>query len=220
MTRRAQHLTIVTVMAGSLAWARGPAPGLSSLEQLGKAVFFDQRLSLHGNQSCATCHAPEVGWTGDLPLLNAGSAVYEGSIQGRFGNRKPPAVAYAAAPVLHTVVEDGETRFVGGSFWDGRATGARLGDPLAEQAQGPFVNPVEQALPDTGCVVRRVCRAEYGAAFEAQYPRSCSIAWPADIDAACSLTTGLLRMDAQNRAASDRAYDYIATAVSAYERSR
>ena len=36
--------------------------------------------------------------------------------------------------------------FVGGNFWDGRATGERLGDPIAEQAQGPFVNPVEQAL--------------------------------------------------------------------------
>jgi cytochrome c peroxidase len=29
-------------------------------------------------------------------------------------------------------------------FWDGRATGWTLGDPLAEQAQGPFLNPLEQ----------------------------------------------------------------------------
>jgi cytochrome c peroxidase len=51
------------------------APGLTALEQLGKSVFFDQRLSLHGNQSCAACHASLVGWTGDRPLVNAGSAV-------------------------------------------------------------------------------------------------------------------------------------------------
>lgn len=29
-------------------------------------------------------------------------------------------------------------------FWDGRATGLTLGDPLAEQAMGPFLNPLEQ----------------------------------------------------------------------------
>ena len=118
------------------------------------------------------------------------------------------------------VVEDGETLFVGGNFWDGRATGERLGDPIAEQAQGPFVNPVEQALPDTGCVVRRVCSADYAAAFEARYPGSCSIAWPSDVDAACAVLTGILRMAPRDRAKSDQAYDHIATAVAAYERSR
>ena len=66
----------VGVMTGSLACTRGPAPALTPLEQLGKSVFFDQRLSLGGNQSCASCHAPHVGWTGDLPPVNAGPAVY------------------------------------------------------------------------------------------------------------------------------------------------
>ena len=47
---------------------RTPAvSALSPLEQLGKSVFFDRRLSLRGNQSCASCHAPQAGWTGDLP---------------------------------------------------------------------------------------------------------------------------------------------------------
>jgi cytochrome c peroxidase len=45
---------------------------------------------------------------------------------------------------------------VGGNFWDGRATGQELGDPAAEQARGPFLNPVEQGLPDAACVVYRV----------------------------------------------------------------
>jgi cytochrome c peroxidase len=79
---------------------------------------------------------------------------------------------------------------------------------------------VEQALPDTGCVVQRVCQAEYGAAFEAQYPGSCSIAWPSDVQAVCSLPTGTLRMAPQERVKSDQAYDHLATAVAAYERSR
>ena len=196
------------------------APVLTPLEQLGKSVFFDQRLSVGSNQSCASCHTPHFGWTGDLPLVNAGSGVYEGSVKGVFGNRKPPTVAYAMAPVLHTVVKNGETQFVGGNFWDGRATGKRLGDPIAEQAQGPFVNPVEQALPDTGCVVRRVCHADYVVGLEAQFPGSCHIAWPSDVDAVCALPKGTLHLTSGDRATSDRAYDHIAKAVAAYQRSR
>ena len=62
----------------------------------------------------------------------------------RFGDRKPPSTAYATfSPVFHF---DG-TEFVGGNFWDGRATGERLGNPAADQALGPFLNPVEQNMP-------------------------------------------------------------------------
>ena len=48
---------------------------------------------------------------------------------------------------------------MGGNFWDGRTTGEKLENPTADQAQGPFLNPVEQALPDSACVVYRVCTA-------------------------------------------------------------
>ena len=40
------------------------ADELSSIEALGKALFYDPMLSANGTQSCATCHAPEVGFTG------------------------------------------------------------------------------------------------------------------------------------------------------------
>jgi len=50
----------------------------------------------------------------------------------------------------------GEALFIGGNFWDGRATGEKLGNPAADQAQGPFLNPKEQALPNAACVVYRV----------------------------------------------------------------
>ncbi len=195
-------------------------PALSPEELLGKAVFFDVRLSVHGNQSCATCHAPGAGWTGDLSHVNAGTVVYEGSVPGRFGNRKPPSAAYVAqAPVLHTTEEEGETLLVGGNFWDGRATGERLGSAAAEQAQGPFVNPVEQALPDTACVVHRVCTAPYAAALESLAPGACAIAWSAGMDAACSKPEGRVDLPPPERAKSDAAYDRIALAIAAYERS-
>jgi cytochrome c peroxidase len=60
-------------------------------------------------------------------------AVYEGSISGRFGNRKPPSSAYAtSSPILHYVIEKKEALFIGGNFWDGRATGEKLGNPAAD----------------------------------------------------------------------------------------
>ena len=36
--------------------------------ELGKALFFDRRLSGDGTMSCATCHAPETGFADALPI--------------------------------------------------------------------------------------------------------------------------------------------------------
>jgi len=138
------------------------AQTLTPEEELGRSIFFDENLSINQNQSCATCHAPEAGWTGPDSAINAGGAVYEGSILGRFGNRKPPSSAYATpSPILHFVVEKKEPLFIGGNFWDGRATGEKLGNPAADQAQGPFLNPLEQALATPADVVERVCSSSY-----------------------------------------------------------
>ncbi len=131
---------------------------LTPQEQLGKNLFFDTNLSDPAGQSCAACHAPKVGWTGPDEAINAAGAVYEGAVAGRFGNRKPPASAYAGnSPILHL---DG-TNWVGGMFWDGRATGSRLGDPLAEQAQGPFLNPLEQNNASAEAVIGKVLVSTY-----------------------------------------------------------
>jgi cytochrome c peroxidase len=129
------------LLAVSVGILKAQNNGLTDNEQLGKSIFFDQNLSKNQNQSCAVCHAPEVGWTGPLSDINADGAVYEGSILGRFGNRKPPSSAYATpSPILHFVIEKKEALFIGGNFWDGRATGEKLGNPAADQAQGPFLN--------------------------------------------------------------------------------
>lgn len=116
---------------------------LSDSECLGKNIFFDNSLSSNGNQSCASCHDPKVGWTGSNSSINAAGAAYEGSVKGLFGNRKPPSVAYATqSPVLGFELEqqddDSEVSvlFTGGSFWDGRATGLRLQSPVARTSSG------------------------------------------------------------------------------------
>ena len=177
----------------SVAAAQGTA--LSSKEQLGELIFFDENLSINNNLSCAGCHAPNAGWTGPDAAINAYGAVYEGSIPGRFGNRKPPSAAYATlSPILHM---DKKGLFVGGNFWDGRATGEKLGNPAADQAQGPFLNPLEQALGAPADVVSRVCAAEYGDLFRE--------VWGED---ACD-----------DPAYVDMAYDAVALSIAAYEAS-
>src|SRR5512139_785501 len=147
-----------------LGLAAASAVALSPQENLGKSVFFDQNLSINNNQSCAACHGPEAGWTGPDSATNAHGAVYEGSIPGAFGDRKPPSAAYATqSPVLSV---DKKGLFAGGNFWDGRATGEILGNPAAEQAKGPFLNPVEQALPSAACLVYKVVTGPYDPSFQ------------------------------------------------------
>jgi len=158
---------------------------------LGKALFFDQNLSLNQNQSCATCHAPEAGFVGADNTINAAGSVYEGSVSGAFGDRKPPTAAYGGASPILYMESDG--LWVGGMFWDGRATGERLGDPLAEQALGPFLNPKEQALSGPGAVIEVIKTSDYADLFEEVF--------------------GDGSLD------EDDAYDNVGRAIAAYERS-
>ena len=193
MARRiiAAAVVVAVLVLGAVAIAQGGAV-LTPKEELGKMLFFDENLSLNANQSCATCHAPEVGWTGPDSNLNAHGTVYEGSIPGAFGDRKPPAAAYGGnSPVLY---QDKKGVWVGGMFWDGRATGWRLGDPLAEQAQGPYLNPKEQALPSPAAVIEIVRASGYKDLFE-------QVWGPGSLDDVAV------------------AYDYVGLSVAAYERS-
>src|SRR5450759_3549852 len=144
---------LLLVVAGASALGTLPPN-----EELGKKLFFDTHLSSPPGQACAACHGPEVGYTGPDAAINAAGAVYEGAMAGRFGNRKPPSAAYAgASPILQWA----GTTWVGGMFWDGRATGSILGDPLAEQAQGPFLNPLEQNNASSQVVIDKVLVSNY-----------------------------------------------------------
>jgi cytochrome c peroxidase len=184
-------LTILFLTIFSLPSAVN-AQDLTPKEKLGKAIFFDTNLSINKNQSCATCHSPEWGWTGPDSDLNRAGAVYEGSVLGKFGNRKPPSSAYATQSPIFYLSRSG--LFIGGNFWDGRATGQDLGNPAADQARGPFLNPVEQALRDRQEVVELVCAASYVPSFEEVWG-----------EGACDDT--------------EAAFDYIALSIAAYEAS-
>jgi cytochrome c peroxidase len=147
----------VLLLVVAVAFAQA---SLTGQETLGKSLFFDTNLSEPPGQSCAACHAEEVGYTGPNQAINRTGAVYEGAVPGRFGNRKPPAAAYAGdSPILY--YDSTDEVWVGGMFWDGRATGERLGDPLAEQAQGPFLNPAEQNNASAQVVIDKVLASSY-----------------------------------------------------------
>jgi cytochrome c peroxidase len=167
---------------------------LTPVEQLGKELFFD-KISEPGWMSCAACHAPKAGWTGPIAGINQHGAVYRGAEPQRFGNRKPPSSAYATfSPIFH--YDGGEGLFVGGNFWDGRATGEALGNPAADQARGPFLNPVEQNNPSQQVVCEKVGSSKYIGLWEA--------VWGEPID--CDGET-------------EREYNRIALAIASYEDS-
>ena len=208
------------VLCSMLIAAPAMGSGLSAVEKLGKSIFFDKNLSINKNQACAACHGPDVGWTGPDAEINAGGSVYEGSVSGLFGNRKPPSSAYATqSPIFHSIGKN-PVEFEGGNFWDGRATGEKLGNPAADQAQGPFLNPVEQALPDAACVVERVCSARYAGNFDRVWGEdACDIEFPDNIDEVCSDPEGTVDLDEENRFKVNAAYDSIALSIAAFEGS-
>jgi cytochrome c peroxidase len=187
---------MIVLMAIIFAGSSSLAAQLSPLEQLGKNLFFD-KLSDPNWMSCATCHAPEVGFTGPIPGINQHGAVYRGAVPVRFGNRKPPSAAYATlSPIFH--FDDAEKLFIGGNFWDGRATGELLGNPAADQAGGPFLNPVEQNNASKEAVCEQVAASGYAGLFE-------EVWGPGSLD--CS-SEGI-----------DATYDMIALAIAGYEGS-
>src|SRR5665647_2335678 len=153
-------------LACLLLAAASTSQALTDKQKVGRSLFFDTNLSEPAGQACAACHGGNVGWTGPDASVNRAGAVYPGAFPGRFGNRKPPAAAYAGhSPRLHYV--NSTTGWVGGMFWDGRKTGYVLGDPLTEQAQGPFLNPLEQNNASAQVVVDKVAASSYAPRFKA-----------------------------------------------------
>ena len=141
---------------------RGLNITLNPKESLGRKIYFDSRFSEpSGMQSCSSCHLPHQGWVGfgEVPssptTRGFRSGIGEGAFTGRFGGRKPPSAAYATfSPMFNYDPIDED--FVGGLFWDGRATGEVTGTPAGDQALGPFLNPVEQNHPTQRSVLVKI----------------------------------------------------------------
>ncbi|MCO4784002.1 MAG: tryptophan tryptophylquinone biosynthesis enzyme MauG [Candidatus Cloacimonetes bacterium] len=91
----------------------------SELITLGKTLFFDHRLSKNKNQSCATCHNPNLGF-------GEGVAHGFGTMGGKLERNTPHIYNLAWATTF---------------FWDGRSS------TLEEQAVGPIEANGEMAMP-------------------------------------------------------------------------
>ena len=96
--------------------------------ELGRQLYFDQRISLDGTVSCATCHDPAKGWTDNLKTSVG--------INGQVGGRNAPTVL--------------NTAFGRSMFWDGRAPS------LEGQAQGPIQNKIEMGDQSYKDIVERL----------------------------------------------------------------
>jgi cytochrome c peroxidase len=197
-----------------------PPPPPGDMVDLGELVFTDLNLSAGRNQSCQTCHEPGEGFAAALPGVTTQGSVVQGSIAGRFGDRKPPSAAYASLSPIFS----GGNNPTGGNFWDGRATGLLLGNPAADQALGPFLNPVEQALPHAACVVYRVLtndtRYNGAVSYATVFPdATVDVTWDAEIESRCSDPDHGGPFFSGDGESVQRAFENLALAVAAFEGS-
>jgi cytochrome c peroxidase len=224
---RAVELEIDRIEAETLKQAQSAKlDRFQQITLLGKLIFYDRDLSVNRNESCSFCHMPEAGFSGPVSALNQTTTAYPGSLRTRFSGRNPQSHTYASfAPVLH--YNPGQGDFVGGQFWDMRATGLRLDSALAEQAQGPPLNPVEMGLIDPACMVYRLSERPYASiAVKVWGAQSFAIHWPANVKNICNRPGPPSNADplpvdlgAVDRGIAQTTFDRIAESIAAFEAS-
>src|SRR5688572_26614634 len=96
--------------------------------EIGKALFFDSRLSADQTVSCASCHDPANAFTDGNPVSIG--------VGGKKGVRNTPTLLNAAFGRIY--------------FWDGSV------NSLEEQALHPLTNSLEMGMADYDSVVARV----------------------------------------------------------------
>jgi cytochrome c peroxidase len=133
----------------------------AELQTLGAALYFDTNLSEPAGQSCASCHLPAAGFVDP----DHSHPTSKGAVAGRFGNRNAPTASYVAfIPGFRlSTAPNGTLNFVGGQFWDGRAS------TLEVQAQGPFLNVLEMNNASKAAVIDKLKHASYANDFKAVF---------------------------------------------------
>ena len=134
----------------------------ATLEKLGAALFEDTNLSMNRTMSCSTCHMPGLGFTDGRETDKVGHDVSLGDDGVSLGDRNVPSAAYAkfSPPFGKNAVGE----YVGGQFWDGRAS------TLEDQAGGPPLNPIEMGMPDKATIIKRLKEnPDYVTAFGTQF---------------------------------------------------
>ena len=110
---------------------------------LGKALYYDKRLSKDETQSCNTCH--------NISTYGVDNAPTSKGDNGGLGTRNSPTTFNAG---LHI-----------SQFWDGRNA------DVEQQAGGPILNPVEMAIPNEKFLLDRLKGIpDYQEMFAKAYP--------------------------------------------------
>ncbi len=120
-----------------------PVPPLNPITEekvaLGRALFYDRRLSLNNTFSCAMCHIPEQGFTSNELATAVG-------IEGRSVRRNAPTLYNSAYSSL--------------LFHDGRE------ENLEQQIWGPLLAKNEMGNPSVGAVLSKIrSTGDYAARF-------------------------------------------------------
>jgi cytochrome c peroxidase len=205
------------------------------IETLGKLAIFDPNLSVNNNLACSFCHDPMAGYANGSSILsiftggsNPGSVPI--TVAGAFPNqriakRNPQSYNYSPYyPPLQFNTTQGD--FYGGNFWDARATGFRLHNSAAEQAQDPPLDTQEMANPDFACVVFKLSQSQYAFFFEQVWGTGSlsGITFPSNAAQVCSIPAGAvnppaqeLALSATDRTRAQQAYDEFGQATAAYE---
>lgn len=114
---------------------------------LGRALYYDTRLSAGKDISCNTCHNLAAG---GVDNRKGGQKTSEGH-KGQLCKRNSPTVYNAAGHFVQ--------------FWDGRAKN------VEEQAKGPILNPVEMAMPNEKAVIAEISKVKwYKEQFKKAFP--------------------------------------------------
>ena len=122
-------------------------PHSEAKEQLGRALYFDPRLSRSNMQSCSSCHNPSFAWGDGLPK-GVGDHMNE------LGRRSPSILNSAWAEAL---------------MWDGRF------ETLEQQALGPIQSGVEMNMSITDLLPKLQAVEEYQRMFAAAFDGSSDI---------------------------------------------
>ncbi len=166
-------------------------PPSPEMIELGAYIFHDKNLSEPRGVACSSCHVETLAFTG-----NNGSpipAVAVGSLPRSIGTRNSPSMLYSKfTPFFHfrPSQEHGETSF--------EPFGGHFWDgravTLTDQAKGPFLNPIEMNNPSASAVIAKIRNSPYAGLFASTFGDNAF-------------------------ADDDAAFQHVANAVSAYERS-
>lgn len=111
--------------------------------ELGRMLYFENRLSKNHDLSCNSCH--------DLNKYGVDGKPFSPGHKKQLGGRNSPTVYNSGGNILQ--------------FWDGRAPN------LEEQAKGPILNPVEMAMPSEERVIETLKSIPgYVSAFQKAFP--------------------------------------------------